>query len=101
MLLNGLSRTNGQSVSVSGSRRRSPYTMMQPVSHLMRRERSRTLLLRNSLWHRCMVEHFSGFRVDQAQPKFFGTAAETVNQACAMELQISTSAGIAVGEFAA
>jgi len=46
MLLNGLSRTNGQSVSVSGSRRRSPYTMMQPVSHLMRRERSRTLLLR-------------------------------------------------------
>jgi hypothetical protein len=45
MLLSGLSRTNGQSVSVSASRRRSLYTLVQPVSHLMRRERSRTLLL--------------------------------------------------------
>jgi hypothetical protein len=45
MLLSGLSRTNGQPVSVSASRRRSLYTLMQPVSHLMRRERARTLLL--------------------------------------------------------
>ena len=45
MLLSGLSRTNGQSVSVGASRRPSLYTLMLPVSHLTRRERSRTLLL--------------------------------------------------------
>jgi hypothetical protein len=65
MLLNGLPRTNGQSVSV-GARRRPPlYTLMRPVSHLMRRERSRTLLLRNRLWHHGMVEHFSGCQINQ------------------------------------
>jgi len=60
MLLNGLSRTNGQSVSVRASRRPLLYTLLRPVSHLMRRESARTLLSRNCLGHGCMVKHFSG-----------------------------------------
>jgi hypothetical protein len=49
MLLSGLSqRTNGQTVSVSASRRCTLYTLMRSVSHLMRRERSRTLLYSNT-----------------------------------------------------
>ena len=59
----------------------------------MRRERSRTLLLRNSLLHHRMVEHFSGFEVDQAEANFFGTAAQTVDEPYAVEFQISAGPG--------
>jgi hypothetical protein len=48
-----------------------------------------------------MVKHFSGFQVDQAEAKFFGTAAQTVDEPCAVEFQISAGPRILIGEVVA
>jgi hypothetical protein len=52
-----------------------------------------TSLSINSLWHHGMVQHFSGFQIDQAEAKVFGTAAQTVDEPCAVEFQISAGPG--------
>ena len=48
-----------------------------------------------------MGEHFSGFQVDQAEANFFGTAAQTVDEPCAVEFQVSAGSRILVGEVTA
>jgi hypothetical protein len=45
-----------------------------------------SFLLRNRLWHDCMVKHFSGFEIDQVQTEFFGAAPESVNESCPVKL---------------
>jgi hypothetical protein len=48
-----------------------------------------------------MVEHFSGFQIDQAETEFLGATAETVDQARAVKLIVGRGAGVAVGDLAA
>ena len=48
-----------------------------------------------------MVEHFSGFQIDQAETEFLGATAEAVDQARAVKLIVGRGAGVAVGNLAA
>lgn len=48
-----------------------------------------------------MIKHFSGVQIDEAEPEFFGAAAETVNEAGTVELKVSAGTGILIGELAA
>jgi hypothetical protein len=47
-----------------------------------------------------MVEHFSGFQIDQAKTEFLGTTAEAVNHPCAVQLEIGRGAGVVIGDVA-
>ena len=40
-----------------------------------------------------MVEHFSGFQIDQAETEFLGATAEAVDQARAVKLIVGGGAG--------
>ena len=48
-----------------------------------------------------MVEHFSGFQIDQAETEFLGATAETVDQARAVKLIVDGGARVAVDQLAA
>ena len=48
-----------------------------------------------------MVEHFSGFQIDQAETEFLGATAEAVDQARAVKLIVGGGAGVAVNHLAA